>query len=351
MIDWTGSMEQTFEYYEVNPKTWNDIKKMNNIKSANISWDYDADTLGSASFSALNIFGETYIRIYLIIIQNGVTNKIPLGVFLLQTPNSTFDGKVNNVSIDAYTPLKELKEKILPIGYTTLKDSNILESVYNLVKDNCRCPVVKTISDKKLNSNFVANYDDSCIKYLNDLLLQADYKIIMDENSKILFEPIIPIESLQPRFTFNDDNSSILLPDISINHDLYDIPNVVEVIHTDGNNIIRAISKNKNENSPTSIQQRGREIIHRVTDPKLPGTPSQEQLNEYAEKTLRNLSNLEYTVSFSHAYCPVRVGDCVRLNYKKAGLQNIKAKIIRQSIKCNLGCEINTTAVFTKNLL
>lgn len=62
------------------------------------------------------------------------------------------------------------------------------------------------------------------------------------------------------------------------------------------------------------------------------------------------MSALEYTISYTHGYCPVRIGDCVRLNYSRAGLRGIKAKVISQSIKCEPGCPVTEKAVFTTQL-
>ena len=56
------------------------------------------------------------------------------------------------------------------------------------------------------------------------------------------------------------------------------------------------------------------------------------------------------TLSYSHGYCPVRLYDCVRLNYERAGLIDIKAKVTKQSIECTPGCKVTETAVFTTNL-
>ena len=114
MVDWLSSMQQTFEYYIVDPNTWRDDKELKNVKSCTISRDSEADTLGSATIDVTESVGECYIRVYLITIQNGVKEKHPLGTFLVQTPSSSFNGKVRNVSMDAYTPLLELKE--YPIG-------------------------------------------------------------------------------------------------------------------------------------------------------------------------------------------------------------------------------------------
>lgn len=105
MIDWHESMEQTFEYYVVDPGTWKDKQKLDTVKpGSTIKRDSKSDTLGSASIKITGLVGECYIRAYLIAIQNGVTYKEPLGTFLVQTPSSSFDGNVKSVTLDAYTP-------------------------------------------------------------------------------------------------------------------------------------------------------------------------------------------------------------------------------------------------------
>lgn len=350
MIDWSESMQQTFEYYEVDPNTWKDKKLLDFVKSSSINRDSGTETLGSASIDIDNTLGECYIRIYLVVIQNGVKEKIPLGIFLVQTPSSNFDGKVRTVSMDAYTPLLELKEKPTPLGYSLLKNENIIEQAYMIVRENCRAPVVKTESDKLLQSNFVANNGDTWLTFVRDLIAQAKFELQLDEEGKIMFAPKQTVDELQPVYTYNDDNSSILLPEVSLKHDIYGIPNVVEVVCSTGTEVYYAKVKNEDPNSPTSIQARGREIIYRDTSPNLPGFPTKEQIDEYAENLLKTLNSVEYQISYSHGYCPVRVGDCVRLNYTKAGLIGIKAKVISQNIKCDSGCTVSETAIFTKNL-
>ena len=350
MIDWSESMQQTFEYYEVDPNTWKDKKLLDFVKSSSINRDSGTETLGSASIDIDNTLGECYIRIYLVASQNEVKEKIPLGIFLVQTPSSNFDGKVRTVSMDAYTPLLELKEKPTPLGYSLLKNENIMEQAYMIVRENCRAPVVKTESDKLLQSNFVANNGDTWLTFIRDLIAQANFELQLDEEGKILFAPKQKIDELQPVYTYNDDNSSILLPEISLKHDIYGIPNVVEVICSTGTEVYYSQVKNEDSNSPTSIQARGREIIYRDTSPNIPGFPTKEQIDEYAENLLKSLNSVEYQISYSHGYCPVRVGDCVRLNYTKAGLIGIKAKVISQNIKCDSGCTVSETAIFTKNL-
>ena len=350
MADWTSTMQQTFEYYTVDPGTWRDMKKIDTVISSSISRDLEAETLGSASITITESLGECYIRIYLITIQNGIREKHPLGTFLVQTPSYSFDGKVKNITMDAYTPLLELKEKNPPIGYSIYKDENVMERACLVLREQMRAPYVASSKDTKLTDNFVANLDDTWMTFLMDLLANAEMRLELDELGRVLFAPVQELASLQPVWTFDTDNSSILYPDFTIDHDLYGIPNVVEVIYSNGKETVSSVAVNDDPNSPVSTVTRGRIINQRITDPAVIGNPSKAELDLFAKRTLKELSSIEYSITFTHGYCPVRIGDCVRLNYEAAGLKNVKAKIISQSIDCTPGCPVASKAVFTSSL-
>lgn len=350
MVDWTTSMQQTYEYYIVDPITWANKSIIRDIEKTTIDRDETNSTLGGATIDCTNSIPEAYVRIYLITIQNGVTEKHVLGTFMVQTPSTSFDGKKTSISMDAYTPLIELKEKKMPLGYSLYKNQRIMDAAFAICRDNVRAPVIQAKDDQTLALDFVADISEDQLSYLTDLIACANFKFDIDEMGRILYAPKQDISSLQPVWTYSDDNSSILYPSITIDRDLYGIPNVVEVIYSKGSGYYYSRVVNNDVNSPISTVNRGREIVQRITDVNLPGTPTQQQINDYATQTLRNLSSLEYTITYSHGYCPVRVGDCVRLNYKKANINNIKAKVTRQSIDCTPGCKVEETAVFTTNL-
>lgn len=350
MADWLSSMQQTYEYYTVDPGTWGDVKLLDTITSSSISRDADKETLCSSTIDIDESVGECYIRTYLVTVQNGVKEKHPLNTSLVQTPSSSFDGKVRSVSMDAYSPLLELKENRPPIGYHIPKGENIMDTAYMLVREHVRAPVVPAKCDITLSYDFVADTSDTWLSFISDLIASAKYRFDLDERGRILFAPEQDTASLQPVWTYDDGNSSILYPDIDMDHDLYGIPNVVEIVYSNGRDYFYGRAINDDPNSPTSTVTRGREILHRDTEPNLVGNSSKEQIQEYAENLLRTMSTLEYTISYTHGYCPVRVGDCIRLNYKRAGLTNVKAKVVSQSINCSSGCPVTETAVFTNKL-
>lgn len=350
MPNWTETMQQTFEYYVVDPGTWKDVRPINNVIDSKISRDNETETLGSLTMNIGEPLGECYVRIYLVTIQNGVKEKHPLGTFIIQTPSYGFDGKVKTVTMDAYTPLLELKENQPPLGYSILEGENVMDIAYRLVRDNVRAPVVKVEDDETLYYDFVANTEDTWITFVYDLVANAKYTLGLDELGRVLFLPKQDAASLQPVWTYDDGNSSILMPKVDVQQDLYGIPNVVEVIYSKGNDNFYAKVVNDNADSPISTVNRGREIVYREVNPTAMGNPTKEQIEAYAEQLLKNLSALEYRITYTHGYCPVRIGDCVMLNYEKAGLKNVKAKVVSQSIECTPGCPVTETAIFTNRL-
>lgn len=350
MIDWTSSMQQTFEFYLVDPATWKDQRLIDTITECTINRDLSSSTLGSATINCNEVMDECYIRAYLVVNQNGYTDKIPLGTVLVQTPSIRFDGKKKSMSMDAYTPLIELKSTVPPIGYSILEKSNTMGVAANLCRENMRAPVVPITVDTELPSDFVSNLDDTWLSFLTDLIFNAKYRFGLDELGRVIFEPEQDTASLRSVWIYNDDNSSILYPDITNERDLYGIPNVVEVVYSTGVGYMFSRIVNDDENSPVSTVSRGREVVYRENNPNFAGVPSQEYIDNYATQLLRNLSCLEHTITYKHSYCPVRIGDCVTLNYKRSGISNIKAKVISQSIKCETGCPVEETAVYTTKL-
>lgn len=350
MADWTKSMQETFEYYTVDPGTWRDVKKLDSVKSCTITRDSEVETLGSATIDTTELLGECYVRVYLVTIQNGLRERHPLGTFLVQTPSFDFDGKKRDVSIDAYTPLIELKEAPPPLGFSVMKESNIMDRVYDLTQDHLRAPVVKASCSETLYYDFVANTEDTWMSFLSDLAANAKHTFGLDDIGRVLFLPVQDTASLQPVWTYEDDGESILYPEISMKRDLFGIPNVVEVIYSNGSDNYYGKAVNDDSNSPISTVNRGREIVYRDTNPSISGIPNKDMIQEYAERLLRELSCVECTITYTHGYCPVRLGDCVRINYNRSGIKDIKAKVISQTIKCTSGCSVKEKAVFTTKL-
>lgn len=350
MPDWTRSMIQTYEYLKVDPGTWMNSELLNHITGCSITRDCSTDTLCYATIDATEVLPECYVRVYLVCTQDRITEKIPLGTFLVQSPSTSYNGKVYHISMDAYSPLLELKDSKPPFGYSIPKGTNIMELAARLCSENCRAPVVETTCNETLKADFISTDDDTWLSFLSDLIANADYIFDIDEMGRILFEKKQDIASLQPVETYVDDDLSILYPDTDLDQDFYGIPNTVEVIYSSLNGHLFAKAVNNDASSPISVANRGRVVLYRVVNPEFPGAATQAYLNRYAEQVLRELSTLEYTLHYSHGFTPVRVGDCVRIFYSAAGLEDVKVCIKTQTIECAPGCKVSETGVYTRRL-
>lgn len=349
MPDWTKSMQQTFDYYVVDPDSWQDTTRLTNITSCSITRDSSQSTLGSATFDIVgSLDGDVYIRPYLVTVQNGIRERFALGTFLAQAPSLSFDGKTTTGSIDAYTPLIELTETHPPLGYSIFKNSNVMENAYNICREHLRAPVISTTSTKTLYSDFVANTDDTWLTFLSDLIANDKRTFGLDELCRITFEPNQVLDAMMPRYAFDDGTASILYSDISTSQDLFEIPNVVTVVYSSGYYTHTVTVKNEDSNSETSIQSRGREIEYVETNPSITGSPTKGMVEEYAQSLLESKSTVAYTINYSHGYCPVRLYDCVRLDCTKAGISNLRARVTSQTIDCSTGCKVTETAVCSK---
>lgn len=352
MVDWTKSMQQTFEYYIVDPYTWSDVRRVDKVKSCSITRDLGVQTLGSASLDCDEDLNDKYVRVYLIARQGDEIEKVPLGTHLYQSPSTSFDGKRQSINHDGYTPLIEMTEKQMPVGFTGREEQNVLDLAYQILTDgSLRAPVIRGSDSTTLTGDFLADISESRLSFVSDLLILAKYSLGLDELGKIIFSPDRKLDSMQPVWSFTDDNSSILYPDLTMTRDIFGIPNRIEVIYSPNEGgPMTSVLENTDDASIVSRQARGRWITYRETDPNIASGISQDQLDAYTRKRLEDLSTVDFEVSYRHAYCPVRLGDCVRLNYVKAGLISTRAKVIKQDIECVPGCPVRETAVFTKKL-
>lgn len=354
-IDWALGMTQTYELYLVDPISWMDIRKIERfIPDASLTRDLSQDTRGSATINVDEDIGEAYVRLYLVATQyqhtTKVVEKIPLGTYLCMTPRTTYNRNTNTYSIEAYTPLIELTENNPPLGYTVIKNSNIANSVCNMLEDACRAPIVRTTSDAIIPYSYTTEDGESWLEYASALLNNASMYIDLTPEGRVIFQKTRAMSAMAPIWTYTTDNSSILLPEIQIETDYFDVPNVLEVTYSDANVCFTSVIKNEDPNSPASIQNRGREIVYRDTNPSISGTPSQEYFDQYVKDELRSLSTITCKLTYTHGYCPVTIGDCVLIDYPKAGLNKVKALVTSQVYTCQTGIQVKETATFTKKL-
>lgn len=371
-VDWTKSMQQTFEFYTVDPNNWYDDQKLENIISCDLTHDLTSDKRGNASITVTEPLSECYIRTYLVATQAGYMHKICLGTYLYMTSSDSFDGMKHNITMTGYTPMVELEEKLPPLGFHVVGITNrkhsgdapmVTDAIKDIVTTYTRCEIEnRTVIQKPLLNDFVAGTNDNFLTVINNILNASSlqqYILTVDEWGTIIVKDKPVLEDAIPTYIYTDDNSSILLPSLDTSDDIYGIPNVVEVLYTGDKRLpaIRVIVKNEDPTSIVSIPSRGREIAKRytITNIAAPVNDYSEaavrtQVTAQAERLLEAASTINKTISYSHGYCDVKVGDTVLINYERAGVTGIRAKVVSQRISCKPGCQVDEQAVYTKKL-
>ena len=375
-IDWTKSMRQTYEVYIVDPSTWLDSKLLDTVTGASITRDISSDTVVSGSIEYVGEINEDYVRIYLIAEQGDEYEKIPLITMLCQTPSMEYNGKYKKTSITGYSPILELEGEYPPLGYTVPRNypnwyqksfddlivTRLDQLIPQIFEDHCRAPIgsmsVERADQKSLNAlykDYVVGQEDTWKTVAFKLLEMINQKVMITPLGEIKFYESPNYLTLQPTWTYTSDNSSILATDLTVERDLYGVPNVVQIIITTtaGNTIIGEAT-NEDESSITSIQNRGRRVVHREVNPDILGKVAsgvaKDVAEDYAKDILQRLSSLTYTINYTHGYCPVHIGDCVIIDYPDAGINNERAYVISQNIDCKTGCQVEETAMLVKSL-
>ena len=131
--------------------------------------------------------------------------------------------------------------------------------------------------------------------------------------------------------TFDPLNADVVEPELSITRDWYQCPNVFRAVSGD----TYAVARDDKDDSPLSIVNRGREVWAEENNVSL---NTGESIAEYAVRRLKELQLIETTASYTRRYdLDVLVGDRVRLNYPKQGL-NGSYEITEQKIALGYGC-------------
>lgn len=353
MADWTASAGHTYEFWRVNPTTWRDVEPVKNVLSCSITRD-DSDLMGSVDMEIdSDIEQEIYIRAYLIVEQppgSGITERFCLSTFLVQSPTRAMNGKRTTRSLTCYPPTIELQDTKPPIGFTVAKGMNIASIAAQLCRSHCRAPIIETSSSAVTSDPVIASDDDSWLTFIKAVLEKGDLEFAIDEWGRFSFPPKREASALRALWTYTDDNSSVLLPEVTDERDWFGIPNVYEAVMSSNDSSVTGRAVNDSPSSPISTVNRGREVYERETSPDIgKENPTAEDLSNYARNKLKELSKVERSVDYSHGYNSVKVGDTVEVNYTRHGY-TAKGVVTSQVINCDTACTVEETVKFTEDL-
>ena len=249
-MDWRQGYTSTFRLYSVDQSTWGDGDEIDGLVSASITKDEDSSLIEDASINVDGNITKGYVRLALEAKNNSEMGRYDLGTFLVTTPKKSINGYRITGELECYSVLKPAEDKALPIGWFFPEGGDPIAGASELLSECLVCPVTPAESGLCTDSVKIAENNETYLSMAKYLLTDTGYYISIDGRGRV------EIKQKKDTIvkTFDTLDNDVLLPDITDESDIFDIPNILRVTDDYGN---LEIIENHDEDSETSINNLG----------------------------------------------------------------------------------------------
>lgn len=334
-MDWNQGYTATFRLYSVNQSTWGDGDEIENLVSASVTKDNESSLIEDASIS---IDGEPikgYVRLVLEAKNTSGMAKVNLGTFLVTSPKRSINGVLTTIDLECYSVLKPADDKLLPPGWYFPEGGDPIAGASELLSNCLKCPVEPAESDIRTDQVKIAENNETALSMAKYLLEDTDWFIYIDGRGCVSIKKK-PDNIVKMFDAYEND---VLMPNITDESDIFDIPNILRVTDSSGN---YETIYNNDEQSDTSIEKLGWEKW------------SSEQLSlDYGETLLgkggermEELSKTTRKINYSREFDPdVKLNDVALYMLPKQRIVGT-FRIISQSLSIGKGIKVSEIAEF-----
>lgn len=334
-MNWNQGYCSTWRLYSVDRATWGDGDEIKKLVSASVTKDSESSLIEDAD---ITIDGEPingYVRLVLEANNTEGAARVDVGTFLVTSPKRSINGQLISIDLECYSVLKPADDKMLPPGWYFPEGGDPIAGASELLGGVLQCPVIPSESDIKTDEVKVAESNETILSMVKYLLTDTDYFI--DINGK--GEVTIKKKSDAIVVSFDTEDNDILMPDITDESDIFDIPNILRVSDSNGN---YETIVNDDENSSTSVKNLGWE---KWSAEQLSLDSDESLLSKGAER-LEELSKSTRKISYKREYNPeIKVNDMALYLLPHQGIIG-SFRIISQSISIGAGATVSEIAEF-----
>lgn len=325
------------------------------IKTGNVDIDFDRSIVSGANFeikdleSDINYLSDL-IKPWYNFVVGETTYEIPLGVYMLLSPQKKTDGNVVTRSIQGYDLLKALDQDKTIVSATFSAGTNVVDTIESLL-DGVGTWVNYSIepSSETLAENVSYELGKSTLFIINSLLNMINYYPLW-VNGNGVYKGIPWNETPNIVHEFLDNSLSLYEEDVGLDIDYSEIYNRVVVITNQLEQDTEPLYKvwtMENEglsDHPFSYTNIGRYVTKIFRSE----ATSQSYVDLRARRELRKMLEIEESVNYKHAFVTSRLDDGIpyqgdAYRFKNEDLDiDYTYKIIKQSYNLKPGVTVKS---------
>ena len=334
-MDWNQGYTATFRLYSVDQSTWGDGDEIDGLVSASITKDKESSLIEDANISLDGKPIKGYVRLVLEARNSSGMARANLGTFLVTSPKKSINGVLTTIDLECYSVLKPAADKILPPGWYFPEGGDPIAGAFELLSGSLKCPIEPAESDIRTDEPKVAENNETVLSMALYLLDDTDWFISIDGRGYVTIQK----KKDNVTKTFDTTENDVLMPQITDESDIFDIPNILRV--TDGSGDYITVY-NRDENSDTSIENLGWE---KWASEQISLDHGETILGKASER-MEELSKTTRKISYSREFDPdVKLNDVALFLLPQQGIIGA-FRIISQSLSIGAGITVSEIAEF-----
>lgn len=351
MTDLFGNRaNETYSYRRVSWPDFVEGADLGNVTSGSVELSAFSDLKATCSFKFEG--GEEpgttdLVRIYYSFTDDyGEYSEFCIGTFFVGFSNVTYsldgDSLMASGDVDGWSVLKALQDVQMGYAYTVPAGTQPIAKAIELIQ-GVGLPV-NTASESTyvLASDHTFEPNDTLLTIVNWLCTTANFQTpFPDAYGTIQLNRYIEPSERSTVAEFADDERSIMYPELVIENDWQEIPNVFKLYYSTDELAMHAEARNVTGSKASLDARGGRELSEVDSVSELAGADSAEMLANLesmaATKLLNNSQEIE-RVELSHPYIPLMANDAVSVNYSErswsGNVQNMRISL-EPATKCD----------------
>ena len=262
----TRSLDYRFDLLDNQDRKIGDVSHLIVAGSSTIDMDNEAEIHRTAKFNmrddgSVNFLSDRIQPFAILKIKKDFI-EFPLGVFLLSTPSKSYQNRTIYRNIEAYDKLQILLDDGFTARYVADEGLYVTDVIIDIILATGITQINIERSDVQLPTWFSWDPDVSKLEVVNQLLQAINYeKLYVDEYGYFTSRPYRSPTIRTSEYEYKTDAWSVISPGATALQDFFAVPNQwVGIISEPDRVPLTYTYENLNEDSPTSIPNRGRTV-------------------------------------------------------------------------------------------